>query len=231
MPATTHYRKPSDDHSKWTFTLRDRDGNAIDVSSVTAVDLYVEDDSGTTVITDQSVTFEDAANGVVSYVFGTNELDSAGTYFAEFVIDRGSGSTYEHVPHDRNLRIEVPEEVQTGTPTPAATVSAFHERKPGDDETAITYTLRDRDGNAIDLSTVNGVTIWADAPDESAELSGASVTITDAANGVVEYDVQSGDFAATGDYAVEFVIEYSGPTFQPVPADSVELLAVREQIK
>lgn len=229
MPAISHTRKPSDDHSKWTFTLTDRDGNAIDVSSVTSVDLFVDDEDGTAVISDQSVTLEDGANGIVSYVFGTTELDSPGTYYAEFVIDRGTGTTFEHVPHDRNLRIEVPVEVQTGTPT--ADRTPFHERKPDDNETPVAYTLRDRSGTAIDLSSVTGVTAWVDAPDESAELSGASVTVTDAANGVVEYDVQSGDFATAGDYPVEFVIEYSDGSFQPVPHDGVETLRVTEQVK
>ncbi|SFR42119.1 hypothetical protein SAMN04487947_1226 [Halogeometricum rufum] len=232
MPATAHTRKPSDDHSKFTYTLTDSDGAAIDVSSVTSVDLYVEDDAGSTVISGQAATIEDGANGVVSFVFGTTELDSAGTYHAEFVINRNSGTSYQHVPAGRNLRIDVVEEVQTGTPTIAETSTPDYQRKPGDDYTALTHTLTDRDGNAIDVSSATAVTVWADAPDESAELSGASTTnVTDGSDGQVTYDVQSGDFAAAGDYSVEFVIEYGDGSYRPVPHDSNIHLEVAEDVK
>lgn len=232
MTAIAHYRKPSDDHSKWTYTLTDRDGTAIDVSSVTSVDLYVEDSAGNSVISDQSVTIEDGANGEVSYVFGSTELDSADTYYAEFVIDRGTGTSFEHVPHDRNLVMEVPEEVQTGTPSVRDTQSAAHIRKPGDDETPIQYTLRDRNGDAIDVSSVTAVDLWVDAPDETAELSGVATTnVTDGTDGQVQYTPASGDFAATGDYPFEFVIEYGDGSFQVVPHDGNEKLTVVDDIK
>jgi nitrogen fixation protein FixH len=231
MTATTHYRKPNDDHSKWTYTLTDRDGTAIDVSSVTSVDLHVNDADGNAEVDGQSVTDEDFANGDISYVFGATELDAAGTYSGEVVINRNSGSTFEHVPHGRTLTFEVPAGVQSGSASPPANKAAFHTRKSGDDETAVPYTLTDRDGTAIDVSSVTAVRIDADAPDDTAELSGASMTVTDGANGTVEYDVQSGDFAATGDYAVDFEIEYGDGSTQIVPHDGVEKLTVTDQIK
>ena len=106
-----------------------------------------------------------------------------------------------------------------------------HYRKPSDDHSKWTYTLTDRDGNTIDVSSVTAVRIYADAPDGTAELSGASMTVTDGANGKVEYDVQSGDFAATGDYAVDFEIEYGDGSTQIVPHDGIEKLTVTDQVK
>jgi hypothetical protein len=80
MTANTFITKPNDDHSKWSYTLRDRDGDTIDVSSATAVDLYVDDSDGNAEVSDQTVTDEDFSAGEISYVFGSSELDSVGTY-------------------------------------------------------------------------------------------------------------------------------------------------------
>lgn len=233
MPATTHTRKPNDDHSKWTYTLTDRDGNTIDVSSVTAVDLFVDDDQGNAEVSDQPVTDEDFTNGDISYVFGSSELDTAGTYTGEVVIDRSG--VYQHVPHDRNLTFDVPEGVQgssLGEADLESSQTAFHTRKSGEDETDVEYTLTDRDGNAIDVSSVTAIRMHVNAPDGTSELSGASMsTVNDGSDGLVAYDVQSGDFATVGDYPVDFEIEYGDGSLKIVPHDTVEKLTVTDQVK
>ncbi|AUV81258.1 hypothetical protein C2R22_05935 [Salinigranum rubrum] len=233
MTAITHYRKPNDDHSKWSYTLLGRDGTALDVSSVTAVDLYVDDDQGNAEVSDQTVTDEDFANGDISYVFGSSELDAAGTYTGEVVIDRSG--VYEHVPHDRNLTFEVVEGVQgssLGEADLTAGTPVVQERKPGDDETPVTKTLRGRNGQAIDVSSVTAIRMHVNAPDGSSELSGASLTTTNSgADGKVEYDVQSGDFSATGEYPVDFEIEFGDGSTQIVPHDGVEKIVVNSQVK
>jgi nitrogen fixation protein FixH len=235
MTAITHTRKPNDDHSKWSYTLRDRDGNTIDVSSVTAVDLFVDDDQGNAEVNGQSVTDEDFANGDISYVFGSNELDADGTFTGEVVINRNSGTTFQHVPHDRNLTFEVVQGVQgssLGEGDLPTAQTPFHSRKPGDDETDVEYTLKDRNGNAIDVSSVTAIRIYANAPDGTSELSGASLsTVNAGGDGRVEYDVQSGDFATVGDYPVDFEIEYGDGSTQIVPHDGVEKLTVTDQVK
>jgi hypothetical protein len=233
MTAITHTRKPNDDHSKWSYTLVDRDGTTIDVSSVTAVDLFVDDDQGNAEVSDQTVTDEDFANGDISYVFGSSELDSVGTYVGEVVIDRSG--VFEHVPHDRNLNFEVVDGVQgssLGEGDLPTAQTPFHTRKSGDDETSIEYTLTDRGGNAIDVSSVTAIRIYANAPDGTSELSGASLsTVNAGGDGRVEYDVQSGDFATVGDYPVDFEIEYGDGSTQIVPHDGVEKLTVTDQVK
>lgn len=232
MTAITHTRKPNDDHAKWSYTLQDRDGNDIDVSSATAVDLYVDDSDGNAEVSDQTVTDEDFSAGEISYVFGSSELDAVGTYVGEVVIDRSG--VFEHVPHDRNLNFQVVEGVQGSSlgESDVELVSAFHARKPGDDETSIEYTLTDRDGNAIDVSSVTAIRIHVNAPDGTSELSGASLTtVTDGSDGVVEYDVQSGDFATVGDYPTDFEIEYGDSSTQIVPHDGVEKITVAQQVK
>ncbi|MFC6825675.1 BppU family phage baseplate upper protein [Halopelagius fulvigenes] len=229
MTATAHTRKPSDDHSKFSYTLRDRNGDPIDVSSATSVDLYVDAEDGTAVVNGAAATLEDAANGKVSYVFGSAELDAVGTYYAEFVINRGTGTSYEPVPQDRNLRIEVREDVQTGSPT--VNGAPFHTRKPGDDHTKFQTTLRNRAGYAIDLSTVSGVSVWADAPDGTAELSGVAATLDDAPNGVVSYTPASGEFNTPGVYPIEFVITYGDGSTYPLPHGENLKLVVTEDVK
>lgn len=227
-----HTRKPSDDHSKFTFTLRDENGDAIDVSAVTSVDLYVDAEDGTSAVDGAAATIEDGANGVVSYVFGPTELTSAGTYSAEFVINRGTGTSYQHVPGDRNLTIDVIEEVQTGTPSFGSTHSPDYTRKPGDDYTPLTYTLTDRDGNAIDVSSASGVAIHSDAPDETAELDGVSVSnVTDGTDGQVTYDVTASNFSTPGAYPTEFVISYGDGSQRPVPHDENLHIEVAEDVK
>lgn len=233
MPAINHTRKPSDDHSKFSYTLRDGDGNTIDVSGATSVNLYVDAADGTTAVDAQAVTLEDGANGVVSYVFGAAELDTVGTYYAEFVINQGTDTTpvYQHVPADRNLTIEVREEVQTGTPD--ADVH-WQTRKPGDDYTPLTYTLTDRNGDPIDVSAATGVTLYANTPagDGTKELPGVAVTnVTDGQDGQVTYDVAAGDFAAAGEYPAEFVITYGDGSTRPVPRADVLGVEVTEDVR
>lgn len=235
MTAITHTRKPNDDHSKWSYTLLDRDGNAIDVSSVTAVDLYVDDAAGNAEVTDQTVTDEDFANGEISYVFGSSELASAGSYVGEVVIDRNTGTTFEHIPHDRNLNFEVVQGVQgssLGEDDLTEGTPVVQTRKPGDDETAVEYELLGRNGSPIDVSSVTAIRMHVNAPDGTSELSGASMTTTNSgADGLVEYDVQSGDFATAGEYPVDFEIEYGDGSTQIVPHDGVEKIVVTDQVK
>lgn len=99
-----------------------------------------------------------------------------------------------------------------------------HERAVGDTLTKLAATIQN-DGEPRDLTgktvsfvikTLSGGTIQA----------GGSVTVTDAANGEVEYDFQSGDVAAAGTYKAWFLIQDSGsePDTYPDTEEGIQLI-------
>lgn len=79
--------------------------------------------------------------------------------------------------------------------------------KEGDRDPAIEATL-ERDGSAYGLSTAQRVDIVVGALRDPPVVD-AQATITDAANGTVEYAWQSGDTGEPGTYRTEWVVTTS----------------------
>lgn len=112
MPTYDHARKESDTHRQWQYTLRDEDGNAIDVSGAVGVELYMRAPDGTLAVDGQAATIVDGANGVVGYTFSSSELAQTGGHEAEWAIEHSTG-VYEVVPYADNLTVFVADDVQT----------------------------------------------------------------------------------------------------------------------
>ena len=85
-------------------------------------------------------------------------------------------------------------------------------RKSGDVREPVDATLTRPDtSGAVDISSASAVTIYAQDPSGTLELNGVSATMTtDGTDGAVEYDVTSGDFEATGEYDVEWEVDWDG---------------------
>lgn len=73
----------------------------------------------------------------------------------------------------------------------------------------IEATLEDENNNAVDLSNASSVDFHMKKFDSSSTKVDSSATITDAANGKVEYEWSSGDTDTAGDYIAEFEVMWS----------------------
>ena len=77
-------------------------------------------------------------------------------------------------------------------------------------------TVVDQDGNAVDISAASGVTFRFRR--QGGVSTEAAATITDAANGKVQYDWVAGDTANSGLYEGEFIVTFPGPEPQTFPS-------------
>jgi len=89
--------------------------------------------------------------------------------------------------------------------------------KAGSYGRALTFTLKDSNGNALDLSGMTvKLKIWN--PKTGAVLLERAVTVTSPTEGQVSFTPQQGDFDTAGLYYAEFILEtdsahWEMPTF------------------
>ena len=88
--------------------------------------------------------------------------------------------------------------------------------KQDDTAPVFQYTVLDEDSVAINLT---GATVTFYMQDENGieVITAGSVTITDATNGVVEYQWLAADSDVAGIFFAEFVITFSGGTIRTSP--------------
>lgn len=88
--------------------------------------------------------------------------------------------------------------------------------KQRDTSPALQYTVKDEDGSAIDLS---GATVTFYMQDETGTtvIDGGSVTLVDAANGIVKYEWQDGDSDNAGYFKAEFLVTFGDGTKRTSP--------------
>jgi len=89
--VASFFIKQDDTAPALQYTIKDEDEVAIDVSGST-VKFYMQDEHGVTKIDAGTVTLVDAANGVVSYAWAAPDTDTAGIYYAEFVVTFSDGT-------------------------------------------------------------------------------------------------------------------------------------------
>jgi hypothetical protein len=84
------------------------------------------------------------------------------------------------------------------------------------------YVLAYDDGTAIDLITAESVKIYMTADEtETAIVDGESCTITDASNGIIKYNWQSGETDDVGMYKIEFLITFTSGAILTVPSGDI----------
>ena len=88
--------------------------------------------------------------------------------------------------------------------------------KTGDTSPVFSVTLKDADGDAVDLTGATVVFNMNNEDDEQVIDRGAC-TILVAASGTVKYSWQTGDTATAGYYSAEFEVTYSDATIETFP--------------
>lgn len=89
------------------------DNEPVDLTGVSDVSFNMEDQFERVVISDTTqgrVNIVDKSNGVVEYVFGKNETNSVGTYYAEWQVTYSSGFV-ETFPTNTKLQVDIVEEI------------------------------------------------------------------------------------------------------------------------
>jgi hypothetical protein len=101
--------------------------------------------------------------------------------------------------------------------------------KEGDSDPAIEATLQ-RDGSAYDLSTAQRVDIVIGALRDPPVID-AQATVTDAANGVVEYAWQSGDTDQPGTYRTEWVVTTASGAEATFPDAGYKTVTIQPEVQ
>ena len=106
--ANTFYIKQGDRKEYLVATLKDSNGNAIDVSGLT-VKFIMAADTSTTPVINGACTLTDPSNGIVTYEWQAGDTSTAGTYIAEFQID--DSGEYRTVPTKGYLTIIIVDDI------------------------------------------------------------------------------------------------------------------------
>ena len=96
-------------------------------------------------------------------------------------------------------------------------------RKQGDTWPAITATLKNKDGTAINLT---GATVNFHGKRAGAAEIDAAATVTDAAGGTVSYTLLAADTDIAGEFEIEWEITFATGSTQRVPTDRNDILIV-----
>lgn len=102
--------------------------------------------------------------------------------------------------------------------------------RQNDTDPPIDDTLQDEDGSAEDLSSgVDSVDFHLQAADGTTKVD-ATGSITDGANGKVEYEWSSGDTDTEGWYKAEWQVNYSDGDTGTFPADGWVTVRVEPEL-
>jgi len=100
----------------------------------------------------------------------------------------------------------------------------------GDTQPTLRRQLQDGDGNPINLTGAT-VRFYMQSKDGTQLVNAGSCTITDVANGWIEYDWQSGDTDTAGFHRAEFEVEYSPGNFESFPNEGYLQIKIRGDLK
>lgn len=111
--------------------------------------------------------------------------------------------------------------------------SADFHIKQNDTSPAIESQLEDESGNPVDITGFNRIEFHMAAPgSDTAKVDDddtGNVSATDAANGKVKYEWQSGDTDTAGRFHGEWQVEYSDGTIETFPnTDYIEIRILEE---
>jgi hypothetical protein len=100
--------------------------------------------------------------------------------------------------------------------------------KQNDTSPSLQATLKDASDNPIGLV---GATVMFHLKSLDGTIKvDAEMTVTDADNGVVQYDWQSGDTDTVGSYYAEFEVTYSDGTIETFPNNSNLSISIRAEL-
>lgn len=106
--------------------------------------------------------------------------------------------------------------------------------KRNDEEPAIRFQLLDDAGNPVDITGFSDVRFIMRQRGESSpkvdDNTNGAVTVTDAANGVVQYEWQSGDTDSNGLFYAEWEVTYSGGDKETFPNNGFIKISIPKDI-
>jgi hypothetical protein len=106
----TFYIKQNDTSPKIRATLKDGDGDVINLEG-SNVRFHMREVGGTTTVTDAAATIvSPASGGVVQYAWVVADTDTVGSYQAEFEVEYGDGSI-ETFPNNGYIRVEITDDI------------------------------------------------------------------------------------------------------------------------
>jgi len=101
--------------------------------------------------------------------------------------------------------------------------------KQGDSAPALETTLRDDDGNPIDLSDANSVTLYVDGGGDNPSLIvNDTATISDAQSGEIKYEWGNQLGSEPENYRLEYVIDWNDGDTQTIPDRGFETLVISD---
>jgi hypothetical protein len=105
--------------------------------------------------------------------------------------------------------------------------------KQNDSSPAYETQLQDDAGNAVDITGFNKIEFHMWDPDDGSVVvnddDAGNVSATDAANGKVKYDWQSGDTGTAGLYYAEWQVTYSDGTIETFPNDGNDEIRIESE--
>lgn len=102
--------------------------------------------------------------------------------------------------------------------------------KQNDTAPALTATLKDADGVAIDLTGATVVFNMRQRSDSSVKVNRGAVTLVVAASGQVKYPWQAGDTDTVGVFDGEFEITHADTTVQTVPSKDYIKVVIKDDL-
>lgn len=87
-------------------TLKDGNGDAVDLTGCTVAFSMREQGSATKKITAAAATVITAASGIVEYTWAALDVDAAGTYLCEWRVTTGAGKV-QTIPNDGTDRVVI----------------------------------------------------------------------------------------------------------------------------
>lgn len=78
--------KTNDTAPKLGVTIKDVDGNAVDISGYNAVRFHMKAYGASALKIDAPATVSDEDNGAIEYAWAIGDTDTAGTYYGEFEV-------------------------------------------------------------------------------------------------------------------------------------------------
>lgn len=102
--------------------------------------------------------------------------------------------------------------------------------KQNDTAPALTATLKDDNGTAIDLTGATVVFNMRQRSDSTVKVNRGSVSIVSAAAGQVSYSWQTGDTDTVGVFDGEFEITHADSTIQTVPSKDYIKVVIKDDL-
>ncbi len=102
--------------------------------------------------------------------------------------------------------------------------------KTNDTSPKLGVTIKDVDGNAVDITGNNGVRFHMKAYGSNTLTVDAAALVTDATNGAISYEWVAGDTATAGTYYGEFEVTYADDRVETFPNKGYFTIIIQEDL-